>query len=127
MGDDLPGLHPRKRGNLGDPHGSDKVVQTVCFCLSKKMRHRMVLQAAQVKKAGCRKMGPGVAAGVHIQIRSKIWVHVAAVCLIIGQNIPGLERGCTARIYDRFRKKHQAMIPQKLFMGIILQGKIGHK
>ncbi len=72
-------------------------------------------------------MAARIATGVHVKIRSKIGIHVAAVCLIIGQNTPGLERLRTTGIDDGFREKREAMITQKLFMLIILLRKIGNK
>jgi len=87
----------------------------------------MVVQVPKVKKVCFREMAPRIATGVHVKIRSKIGVHVAAVCLIIGQNIPAFERLRTTCIDNGFRKKREAMITQKLFMPIILFGKIGNK
>jgi len=72
-------------------------------------------------------MAPRITTGIHVKIRRKIGIHVAAVCLIIGQNRPAFERLRTACIDDRFGEKSEVMVAQKLFMGIILFGKIGYK
>ncbi len=72
-------------------------------------------------------MAARIATGVHVKIRRKIGVHVAAVRLVIGQNRPALERRRTTGIDDGFGKKREAMVAQKLFLRIILFGKIGNK
>jgi hypothetical protein len=72
-------------------------------------------------------MAPRITAGVHVKIRGKVRIHIAAVCLIISQNRPALERLRTACVDDRFGEEYEVMIAQKLFMGIVLCGKIGYK
>ena len=66
MGDDIPGLHSAKRGNMGDTHGSYEVVQPICFRFNKQRFHCIIVQIPQVKKPGLKKMVPGIAAGDHI-------------------------------------------------------------
>ena len=72
-------------------------------------------------------MASGIAASDHIKIRGEVGVHVAAVCLVIGEDITGFESGGTTGVYDGFRKEPKPMVPQKQFMGIILNGKISNK
>ncbi len=72
-------------------------------------------------------MAPRIATGVHVKVRRKIGVHVAAVCLIICQDTPAFERLRPTGINDGFGEKGEAMMTQKLFMLIICFGKIGNK
>ena len=87
--------------------------------LANKIFHRMGAQVPQVEKSGLRKMTSGIATGNHVQIRRQIGVHVATVCLIVGEDLTAMECGRPTGIDDRFGEKHQALITQKLFVGII--------
>jgi len=114
IGDDLAGPHTGIGCDVGYPHGSNELVQAVCFRFSEKLFYRIVFQVPQVKKVCFRKMGARIATGVHIKIRRQIRVHVAAVGLVIGQNLPAFERRRTAGIDDRFGEKREAVLSQKL-------------
>jgi len=116
----LAGSQAGKGCNICYPHCSDEVVQPVCFSFSEELFYCTVIQIPKVKKACFREATPRVTTGVHIEIRREIGIHIAAVCLIIGENISAFERRRATRVYERFGEKREAMIPQKLFIRIIL-------
>ena len=68
-------------------------------------------------------MASGIATGNHIKIGGKVGVHVAAVCLVIGNDLSWLESCGATGIYNGFRKKPETLVSQKQFVGVILNGK----